>query len=191
MKILAGVLLPDDGEFFIPPQLRAFHISHEPLFISGSLMENLTMGCISPKEPDAQLERVVNICRRLGATKNVIELIGNGETRNWGESLSASECQMVHLARGLIANPEVLVIHKPTQMFDERTALVVFKALRTYVDEKGIEQDLSGWARRRPRTCLCTITRMSGLEFVDNVLLVNETETRQIRKEEVTDLQMH
>eukprot|EP00746_Dinoflagellata_sp_MGD_P061519 gnl/MRDRNA2_/MRDRNA2_26018_c0_seq1.p1 gnl/MRDRNA2_/MRDRNA2_26018_c0~~gnl/MRDRNA2_/MRDRNA2_26018_c0_seq1.p1 ORF type:complete len:259 (-),score=34.80 gnl/MRDRNA2_/MRDRNA2_26018_c0_seq1:510-1247(-) len=191
LKLLGGALLPDDGEIHVPPHLRVFHVSPDALFIEGSLMKNLTLGCLSTEDSDAKPARVIQICRSIGLREKAVEMIHSTEERNWSEVLSASDRQVVHLARALIANPEVLVIHKPTLMFDEQTARLVFKALRVYVDEQGIEQDPSRRMFRRPRTCICTITRPQGIEIADKILLISEEGARELAKNEVTELHMH
>ena len=55
----------------------------------------------------------------------------------------------MHLARALVANPEVLVMQKPTSHFDLRHGHLVTGGLRAYVDERGLELP-AGEAQRKP-----------------------------------------
>merc|ERR1712159_955825 len=110
------------------------------------------------------------ICQRLGVSEVVLACIRDESINmNWKETLSLTERMLLHIARGLVANPEVLVIHKPTLVFDDIHAKRVFGALRSHVDEKGLEQDPSQWVNRRPRTCFCTFSRPLGVSIADRV----------------------
>lgn len=186
LKVLASVLLAEKGKVFVPPQLRVFHIEQDSSFIEGTLLENLTFGC-NEGDPDAELERVMAICQRLGVRDTVLQHLRDQSVNNWKEIFSLTECMLLHIARGLVANPEVLVIHKPTLVFDDAHAVQVFAALRAFVDEKGLEQDPSQWCNRRPRTLFCTFSRASGLQVADKVLLCTSHGTRMLSKEEVTE----
>merc|ERR1712159_122520 len=143
-------------------------------------MENLTFGtsneAITAEEgasdgnPDTHPDRIVAICNKLGVRQEVIQYIMDGVVRNWREVLSLTESVLLHLARALVANPEGLVIHKPTLVFDDAAAETVFRALRAFVDERGLEQDPSQRLHRRPRTCFCTVSRPTGVQIADQVL---------------------
>merc|ERR1712100_858174 len=58
----------------------------------------------------------------------------------------------------LIANPEVLCIHRPTRAFDADTPEFrnTLNLLRSFVDEKGVAQNPETKNMRRPRTCIMT-----------------------------------
>eukprot|EP00746_Dinoflagellata_sp_MGD_P007118 gnl/MRDRNA2_/MRDRNA2_114051_c0_seq1.p1 gnl/MRDRNA2_/MRDRNA2_114051_c0~~gnl/MRDRNA2_/MRDRNA2_114051_c0_seq1.p1 ORF type:complete len:935 (+),score=199.99 gnl/MRDRNA2_/MRDRNA2_114051_c0_seq1:115-2919(+) len=187
LKILGGVLLPADG-IFIPPHLRVLHISEQPLFFEGTMMENLTFG-VHPGDEDGRIERVIAVCRKLLIPENIIELIAKDtHTLVWGEVLSLTQRTLLNLARSLIANPEVLCIHKPTLAFDRLTAENTLQQLRCFVDEKGVEQDPTQVHHRRPRTCVITAARAAGVKIADQVYMVDsETGVTLVDKSSVTD----
>merc|ERR1711924_400832 len=131
----------------------------------------------NPGEQDASTMRVQTICSLLGVPDSVQRHILAEDILNWSQVLSLSERMLLHTARALIANPEMLVVHKPTLVFDNVTAGKVLHALRSFVDEKGLEQDPSQWMHRRPRTCFCTVSRPAGVEIADRVFTCDRTGT--------------
>eukprot|EP00746_Dinoflagellata_sp_MGD_P047984 gnl/MRDRNA2_/MRDRNA2_21887_c0_seq1.p1 gnl/MRDRNA2_/MRDRNA2_21887_c0~~gnl/MRDRNA2_/MRDRNA2_21887_c0_seq1.p1 ORF type:complete len:339 (-),score=51.96 gnl/MRDRNA2_/MRDRNA2_21887_c0_seq1:329-1246(-) len=187
LNILGSVILPTQGDIFVPPHLRLYHISQEPLFVDGSLLENLRFG--TDKDSfDASIERIVQICRRLALSDRVLSEIQSDATtaKNWYHVLSLTESILVHLARALIANPEVLVVHKPTLAFSDDTAQIVLRCFRRYVDEKGVDEDPSEIHHRRPRTCIFTASRHAGVDIADQVFVVGADGTFEVPKEKVT-----
>merc|ERR1711871_920487 len=82
--------------------------------------------------------------------------------------------RFLHLARALIANPEILCIHKPTLPFDSPGVKKVIMMLGRFVREKGVWQDDSERWFRRPRTCFFTASRREGIDLADQVLAVNK-----------------
>lgn len=57
----------------------------------------------------------------------------------------------LHLVRALIANPEVLIIKRTLQGFNEEVAGQMLDTLRQHVTEKGLCLPEEGKPRRRPR----------------------------------------
>jgi len=190
LKILGGVVLPEVGEdgpgFFIPSHLRVLHISPEAIFFHGTLLDNICFG-VRKGDSDGDIDRVKKVCRRLGLPETVMSMFDSEEERVWGEVLSLTQRHLLSLARAFIANPEVLCIHKPTMPFDEVNSREVFKILREYVDEKGLEQDPASKHLRRPRTCLITSSRMGGIQASDKVFHVSRNCIRDVAPDEVTE----
>merc|ERR1712046_509579 len=60
------------------------------------------------------------------------------------------------LARAFVMNPEVLMMHKPLEPFDEEDKDKILGLLRSFVDDRGLA--LPDWERRlrRPRTLFFT-----------------------------------
>merc|ERR1712048_807836 len=134
LKILGGVILPKPGGLFAPSHLRVLHVSSEALFFMGTLYENLTFGC-NKDDADGSMDRVIEICQELGITKSLQEIVkqgADGSVKTWSEVLSLTQRSLCNLARALIANPEMLCIHKPTMSFDEPTSRTVLQYLRKY-----------------------------------------------------------
>jgi len=204
LKILGGVVLPkpaeseDDGVFFLPSHLRVLHVSVETMFFYGTLMENMLFGT-SVTDPDARISRVLSIAKKLGIGDNVLEYLSSkpehslftpkgtlltieqsastskpDQKHAWNAVLSQTEKHLLCLARALIANPEVLCIHKPTLAFDEKTSNIVLEVLQEYVTDKGIDQDMETQHLRRPRTCIITSAKALGVSSSDRVFHVSK-----------------
>jgi len=127
-----------------------------------------------------------NACKVVDITKEGI----SGKTDlalSWNGVLSQTERHLLCLARSLIANPEVLCIHKPTLAFDEQTSKTVMEVLKEYVTEKGIFQDVKTRHLRRPRTCIITSAKAVGVESSDSVFHVcKETGIIAVAHDKVT-----
>lgn len=189
LKILAGLLIPSRGTFFFPPHLRAFYVTQEPLFIQASLFENLTYG-LHEGDPDASLERVTSICRRVGIEARLLKFIMTKDVEfDLWKTLSLTERVQLHVARGLIANPEILIMEKPTLTFDQSHALLVLKTLRKYVDRKGLDLDAYGRSAItcRPRTCIFTATRLEGCAIADQVWQVTTQCVSPLTQSQIED----
>eukprot|EP00443_Scrippsiella_acuminata_P062365 CAMPEP_0115430006 /NCGR_PEP_ID=MMETSP0271-20121206/30818_1 /TAXON_ID=71861 /ORGANISM="Scrippsiella trochoidea, Strain CCMP3099" /LENGTH=863 /DNA_ID=CAMNT_0002855213 /DNA_START=20 /DNA_END=2607 /DNA_ORIENTATION=- len=174
LKVLGGALFSTSGTTFVPAHLRLLHVSHEPMFFSGSLYENLIFGC-TPNHPDAAVERVAAVCRRLGIPEEFVAEVAKGKDgahNIWREVLSHTYKVLFHIARALVANPEVLILHKPLMALPEASSAHLVKIFREFCDKKGIEQDPSKVRLRRPRTCIFTCSRTLGLLNADKTFLI-------------------
>eukprot|EP00928_Gymnodinium_smaydae_P029614 TRINITY_DN22256_c0_g1_i1.p1 TRINITY_DN22256_c0_g1~~TRINITY_DN22256_c0_g1_i1.p1 ORF type:complete len:1018 (-),score=208.61 TRINITY_DN22256_c0_g1_i1:56-2692(-) len=87
--------------------------------------------------------------------------------------LSMSDKVRMHLARALVMNPEVLVLHKPMAHFDEEHRQHVMNLLRDYVDCRGVEKSPEEFAMRRPRTCIFSVSTHDVSEMADIILNVD------------------
>jgi len=174
LKILGGVILPDisekDGNLFIPSHLRVLHVSMEPLFFRGTLLENLIFG-VAPDDPDGRKERVVAICQRLGLPDNIQNLVDTDD-REWIHVLTQTQRYLLSICRALVANYEVCCMHKPSLVFDELDSETILQVLRDFVTYKGIEQDASTSYLRRPRTCIVTVEKTVGVDLADRIFCV-------------------
>jgi len=155
LKIMGGAILPSAGDFFIAPHLRVIYVASEPMFSHGSLLHNLVFG-LPDRDPNGNPDRVKKICRMLGLGHDVNEHIDSNDVLPWEVTLTHMQRQLVNIARALIANPEVLCLHKPTQTFNEKEAQRVTRVLESYVKGKGLVQPRDTFHLRRPRTCIIT-----------------------------------
>mmetsp|Transcript_27287 Transcript_27287/g.63563 ORF Transcript_27287/g.63563 Transcript_27287/m.63563 type:complete len:907 (-) Transcript_27287:119-2839(-) len=189
LKAVGGAVLPVvDGTcgFLIPPHLRMLHVGSDPMFFHGTLYANLTFG-VHEGDRDACAERVVAILRRLELPEQVIDLVHSEEQLAWGEVLPLTQRHLLCVARALIANPDILVMHKPTLAFDERTSVNVLGLLKEFVVKRGVEeQDEGEWHRRRPRTCVITSSKKHGVEIADQVFHVSSKGIQLLDKNDVT-----
>jgi len=189
LRILGGVILPDisgkDGRFFVPSHLRVLHVSMEPLFFSGTLLENLTFG-VAKGDQDSSKTRVVAICQRLSLPDDIQRLVESEDT-TWIHVLSQTQRCLLTICRALVANFEVCCMHKPALVFDDLTAKMVLEVLKEYVEERGVVQDSHTRHLRRPRTCIITASSTTGLDLADRVFRVNAADgLTEISCEDVT-----
>jgi len=173
LRLISMVAFPADIDrdppVFVPSHLRALHVPSEPLFFQGTLLDNLTLG-IAPGDPDGNIDRILEICKRLGLPSSVLDLVTKEQVFIWSHALSQTQRQLLSLGRALIANPEFLCISKAMQLFDSFTTGKVLELLKDFVVSKGIEEDPERWHLRRPRTCIITANQRLSGKFADQVL---------------------
>jgi len=190
LKFMSCVILPrtdvEDPGFFMPSHLRVLHIPIEPMFFKGSLMDNLTFG-VKKTTDDGSPERVRKICERLGLGEDALRMLDSGEVQEWSEVFSQTTRSIINLARALVANPEVMCIHKPTQAFDDKMSDTVMRCLEEFVRQKGLESNLDTWSLRRPRTCIFTSSEAVNLTYADTVVHLSKSfGIRLMQKQDVT-----
>merc|ERR1711974_317029 len=67
---------------FVPTHLRLLHISMEPLFFTGTLLDNLRFG-LEKDHPHASMERIITICHRLGVSESTLSYLESDVAVNW------------------------------------------------------------------------------------------------------------
>jgi len=178
MKIIGQVLAHDDGEVIVPSHLRVLHIDAEVQVWPGTMAENVYFGaCASLGMPtDAYrnldqdtLARGVRIAKRLGFSQQMLKDFEDlkSQVNVDDHPLSAGERKLIHIARALVYNPEVMVIHHPTNSLDDDRSIVVMKCLRAFVDERGFEMDPATMNTRRPRTLFFSSVQARDLTYAD------------------------
>lgn len=99
----------------------------------------------------------------------------------WQDTLHSAERSKLHLARALIANPEVLVLQRPMHAFDEFESLQVLGAITAHVQNRGLCLPESTASFRQPRTCFFTPeTSVQALKA--DVIWKIVAETRSVRE---------
>eukprot|EP00927_Polykrikos_kofoidii_P074520 TRINITY_DN7051_c0_g1_i1.p1 TRINITY_DN7051_c0_g1~~TRINITY_DN7051_c0_g1_i1.p1 ORF type:complete len:963 (+),score=109.94 TRINITY_DN7051_c0_g1_i1:168-3056(+) len=191
LRKLADAYRDDIGFFAIPLHLRRIHVTQYPMFLTGSLLFNLTIGCTTEKS--ANKDRVLSICKAMGLPDSILDIISSQKfSDRWGETLSSTESSMLHIARGIIADPEILLVHQPGSYFNDEQRASVYWMLKTFVINRGIEVDMENVYHRRPRTCFITARRISGQgsSLVDACIHVTkETGLQLIRRNRSCDAQ--
>eukprot|EP00747_Dinoflagellata_sp_TGD_P087947 gnl/TRDRNA2_/TRDRNA2_163828_c1_seq2.p1 gnl/TRDRNA2_/TRDRNA2_163828_c1~~gnl/TRDRNA2_/TRDRNA2_163828_c1_seq2.p1 ORF type:complete len:321 (+),score=49.10 gnl/TRDRNA2_/TRDRNA2_163828_c1_seq2:87-1049(+) len=131
MSLLGGVLDPEEGQVFVPPHLRRLHVCKHPIMTDGSMWANLTFG--GTEKPS----RVRRVLQRLHLDECIrlldLELADTSLETGWRKKLSESDIAMIHLARALVLNPNVLVIHKPSIHFEGSRAKLIMEVLNPNV----------------------------------------------------------
>lgn len=178
LKLLGGVLIPDEGLVLIPPHLRCLHVSQEPLFFRETLCYNLRYGVV-PGDPDGHEQRIISIMKQMLVPEKFHEFLNPenkakyNQVARWGESLSLTQKTQLNICRAFVSNPEVLILHKPTVVFDDVITQNTFEMLRRYVKCKGLDMDPESAHMRRPRTCVITTGRPQGVSCADIVFKVS------------------
>jgi ABC-type multidrug transport system fused ATPase/permease subunit len=176
LQILGEVLVPS-GAVFVPSHLRILHVSVDVQMFDASVAENLFFGIRPTKGrardlPHDQLGRGWKILEQLRAPEQLIKLAYdlNREDGEEVAKLSRSDKKLLHIARALIYNPEILIVHSPTSYLDQEHQHVIIDVLRAFVDERGLELPEKTRHRRRPRTCVFSTGAKEDLRAVDKIL---------------------
>lgn len=101
----------------------------------------------------------------------------DSDEENWQERLSSTEIAKIHLARALIMNPEVMVLHRPLYSYDTPVANNIVRIISKHVENRGFHLSEDGRARRRPRTVFFTPTSLDQAEKADIVWRVTDSKT--------------
>jgi ABC-type multidrug transport system fused ATPase/permease subunit len=212
LELLGGVHEQDVGNIFVPPHLRVLHVSRTPIVLQGTLADNIFfgvtgMGQVKDLDPSVH-DRGVKICERLGFPKRLMKMLQEANvdisaSRRLSSvrkghrhgALSRSDKKLIHLARGLIYNPEVLIVHTPGMYFDKESRARVMTLLSEFVERRGVEMDDATRLRRRPRTCIFSTYDYADCYFADETLqfrnntLVDEMElVAAMTKSDIGDL---
>jgi ABC-type uncharacterized transport system fused permease/ATPase subunit len=168
LSLLSNALIPKKGMIHIPSHLRVLNVSREPMFMQASLLENLAFGMPHAQVSGDEIERIKTILAMLGLSDMISLLENTAEDENCDKFLTSRELQntpgsdwlkvlnhthkaRMHIARALIANPEVMVLQRSFEPFREDVAMEMLGVLRTHVREKGLSLPEKGKADRRPR----------------------------------------
>lgn len=135
LKVISGLLKPSSGKVFFrdeeitgisPDQLCAKGLVIIPeernLFTAMSVYENLMMGAFTVRDKKViqrNLEYVYELFPRLKEREK--QLVG---------TMSGGERQMVAIARGLMSNPELIMLDEPSMGLSPQNSLIVFDALK-------------------------------------------------------------
>lgn len=103
--------------------------------MSGASDEGAGAGATEarPKDAEAAARAVVASDTRTG---------GADQEQAWERQLSSSDKCILHLARAIIANPHLLVIHRPLAAFEPALAKRVLTFLRSFVEGRGVGDQL-------------------------------------------------
>jgi subfamily B ATP-binding cassette protein MsbA len=129
LKLLLRFYEPQEGEIYLDgfniqdlplrwlrSQIAA--VFQEPFLFSGDVLSNVLMG-----RADAQIEEVVECCRRAGA-HDFITALPQGYATAVGErgvSLSGGQVQRLAIARALLKGAPVLIMDEATSSLDSTT----------------------------------------------------------------------
>ena len=167
-KLLSGLASPTSGRLLIdgvdvqqvsPSALRRFVgvVPQEPELISGTLLDNITMG--EPMANPTDLDFAVNMAgleelarnHPLGLSMPISER---------GSNLSGGQRHGVALAQSLIRRPRILFLDEPTAALDTHAEVKLLGNLERLSNEEGV-------------TILIATHRHSTLAIVDRLLVID------------------
>jgi energy-coupling factor transporter ATP-binding protein EcfA2 len=90
----------------------------------------------------------------------------------------------LQLARALVTDPEVLLIHQPISFATTREAETIMQLLREFVDQRGVENDPETKFWRRPRTCVISLSQPQYFDKIDTAAIIEEGSIRELSEEE-------
>lgn len=93
----------------------------------------------------------------------------------------------IQLARALVTDPEVLLIHKPIAFATAHEAHTIMELLREFVDKRGVENDTETKYFRRPRTCIISLAKPFCMNLVDKVVSMRERGIKELSAAELTE----
>lgn len=122
MKLLARQLLPQEGFIYYPNEWRVRFIDAPPLLYSGTLRDNLLFGCRVSFEEEELLE----LCEMLKMSeyllKDMRDINSRGRNVNlgkMGEKVGMTDRIMITIARAMLSNVDLLLIHGSLDAIDQ------------------------------------------------------------------------
>ncbi|MBU9817421.1 ATP-binding cassette domain-containing protein [Rahnella sp. C60] len=145
IKIIAGLLLPDEGQIFLDENLMTSHQisslcflqSQDDILFNASVLENITL--FDPRYDDSQEPRIHALLTGLNLAEVVAQLPGgvHARIRESHTGLSLGQRQRLLLARAMYCDRPVLVLDEPTANLDDETALQVMMSVVAHCHEQG------------------------------------------------------
>ena len=148
LQIISGVAVTHEHSrshhMYMPPFLRYGYVSESPMLIEGSIMKNLLLGCEVEQRgllhcrPRVSPAQAWHVAERCGLDP---ELVGSPESFNVGKggrNLTMAQRQAISLARGILSDPSVLLLHKPTAILSPEHAAKVLSVLHDFCNLGGL-----------------------------------------------------
>jgi len=137
-------------------------IPQEPYLFTGTVLENLRYGA-----PDAPLEKIFEVCKKIGAEDFILALPNgyNTHIQEGGKKLSAGQKQMITIARAMLADPKILVLDEATSRLDTYTESLVQAA----------QEELF-----KGRTTFVIAHRLSTIRNADLIVVLDHGEIKEV-----------
>jgi ABC-type multidrug transport system fused ATPase/permease subunit len=143
-KLLARFYEPRDGRILIDDldvndvtqsslRRQLGVVPQEGFLFAGTVAENIAFG-----KPDASAEEIVRAAQTVGANDFILRLEDGYETQlgERGSRLSLGQRQLIAFARGLLADPRILILDEATSSVDIGTERKIEQALRVLLADR-------------------------------------------------------
>ncbi|MCH2179242.1 MAG: ABC transporter ATP-binding protein/permease [Mariniblastus sp.] len=143
---------------FSPNDLRAEigYVTQMTMLFRDSIGANISYG-----NPDATTEQIENAARRAHAHEFIRDLETGYESDigEHGGRLSGGQRQRLALARAILHDPRILILDEATSQIDPESEALIHATLKSFI---------------KNRTTLIVTHRMSTLELVDRIMVMNK-----------------
>jgi len=128
----------------------------------GTIEENIGYG-----KSDATREEVIDAAKKAQCDEFIRKLPLGYETRIGGDftTLSEGECQLLAIARTIIADPKVLILDEATSSVDTRTEILITQAME---------------AMMKGRTTFIIAHRLFTIKNADKIIFMKDGDIREV-----------
>jgi len=201
MRMVAQRTFPTKGLVFFPSHCRVIYVSQTVMLLDLSVWENLTFGRGKDADPwlvEGILEKMdmkltLSLCRddidkRKQQWRAEASSVAKGEKEDKEsdepsdfsehatqqlDAISYAEQANIHLARALIMNPEILVLHRPLSHPDgQQDQRETMEVIREHNTNRGLGLPKELVHRRRPRSVFMSPETVAQARQADVVWLL-------------------
>ena len=133
-------------------------VQQEPVLYSGSISDNVAMGCIESSTPsETQIADALRQANILDFVRSLPEGL-NTPLGSRGTQLSGGQRQRIAIARALVRDPKLLLLDEATSALDTES-------------EKVVQSALADVARGGERTTVAVAHRLSTIKDADTIFV--------------------
>jgi ABC-type multidrug transport system fused ATPase/permease subunit len=179
VKLLSGAIFPTSGHVCVPSHLRRLHVSQDPVLLETGLFGNLLYGLnkVQKIAMSTRSSLIVKLLNRFQGpfadlqTRFEAELADestrDGESAAlWRDTLSFAHIALINILRGVVMNPELMVIDRPLINFGGNTQHILMRLLKEQVSERGLIST-ARMELRRPRTVIISTDYVWAADTTD------------------------
>ena len=147
--MIAGLQQPSSGCFWVNdvqyermnPELwgkRLALVPQDSIIFNGTILENLTFDFGDHELPDLKKEEIFDVLA-LSNLDNWVNSLEKGldtELGDEGSKVSGGQKQRIGIARGLLFNPDVLILDEGTSSLDQTSEKIIMENLHQIKKEK-------------------------------------------------------
>jgi ATP-binding cassette subfamily B protein/subfamily B ATP-binding cassette protein MsbA len=135
---------------------RIGYVTQQTMLFNDTIAENIGYGTTT-----ASSEAVIEAATQAHAHDFIVQLEQGYDSQigEHGGKLSGGQRQRLSLARAILKDPDILILDEATSQIDIESETLIHKTLATFIKD---------------RTTLIITHRVSTLELVDYIMLMNE-----------------